>query len=300
MIKKEVSTNDYKIVHCHSPIGGVVCRLACRKARKKGTKIIYTAHGFHFFKGANWKNWLLFYPVEKLCSKCTDLLITTNGEDYNRASRWKTTMVKYVPGIGVCADKFNSCLCDREGLRLSFGFENDDFVLMSTGQISVRKNQEAIINAISKINNPKIKYLLVGTGELEDRLKLLVKELKLEDRVVFAGYRRDIGNLLHAVDAFVFPSLQEGLPVALMEAMAAGLPIVCSNIRGNIDLIDDGKGGCLVSPKDVDGFAAAILKIVSDDVLRAKMRECNLETIKRYDVSVVEQEMREIYSKVLN
>ena len=298
MIKKEVASKDYEIVHCHSPIGGVVCRMACRKARKKGTKVIYTAHGFHFFKGANFKNWLLFYPAEKLCSKYTDKLITINQEDYERASRWKTTSVDYVPGIGVSTEKFQLCSCDFEILRSSFGFQKDDFILMSTGQISVRKNQEVIIRALGKLNNHHIKYLLVGTGELEDKLKTLSKELKIEKQVVFAGYRRDISDLLHAVDAFVFPSLQEGLPVALMEAMASGLPIVCSCIRGNTDLIVDGKGGYLVAPRDVDGFAHAIKNMIENYEALQIMRETNIETMKNFDVAQVHKKMIEIYSSI--
>lgn len=298
MIKTEVMANDYKIVHCHSPIGSVVCRVACRKARRKGTKVIYTAHGFHFFKGANWKNWLLFYPIERLCAKYTDKLITINKEDYTRASNWSGLSVNYVPGIGVCTDKFKDQQCSRDSVRESLGLNKSDFVLMSTGQISVRKNQEVIIRALAKLNNTNVKYLIVGTGELEEKLKKLAAEAQVEKQIVFAGYRKDVSDLLHSVDAFVFPSLQEGLPVALMEAMASGLPIICSNIRGNTDLIVDGQGGYLVKAKDVDGFANAINKMMENYEQLQTMRQINVKTMENFDVTQVRKKMKDLYSSV--
>ena len=295
MIKAKVDKENYNLVHCHSPIGGVVCRLACRKARKRGTKVIYTAHGFHFFKGAPLKNWILFYPVEKMCAKVTDILITINGEDYSRAKAWKSVDVKYVPGIGVHTDRFSLDAVEDSSLREQLNFTTDDFVFMSTGQISVRKNQEAIIRAISKINNPKIKYLIVGTGELEKQLKLLAKELNVENRIIFAGYRGDVNKLLRVVDAFIFPSLQEGLPVALMEAMASGLPVICSNIRGNTDLIQHGEGGYLVEPRDYSGYAEAMLELYDNYDNLEEMRRVNIETMKSFDTKVINEKMKKIY-----
>ena len=272
-----------------------MCRLACRKARKRGTKVIYTAHGFHFFKGAPLKNWILFYPVEKMCAKVTDILITINGEDYSRAKAWKSVDVKYVPGIGVHTDRFSLDAVEDSSLREQLNFTTDDFVFMSTGQISVRKNQEAIIRAISKINNPKIKYLIVGTGELEKQLKLLAKELNVENRIIFAGYRGDVNKLLRVVDAFIFPSLQEGLPVALMEAMASGLPVICSNIRGNTDLIQHGEGGYLVEPRDYSGYAEAMLELYDNYDNLEEMRRVNVETMKSFDTKVINEQMKKIY-----
>ena len=151
--------------------------------------------------------------------------------------------VEYVPGIGIHTEEFKNVVVDRKVIRSEFGFSDDDFVFMSTGQISVRKNHEVVIRALAKVDDVKVKYLIVGFGEEEERLKKLVFELGLQDRVVFAGYRKNVKEILHSVDAFVFPSLQEGLPVALMEAMASGLPVLASRIRGNVDLVEDGKGG---------------------------------------------------------
>lgn len=300
MLKKLADDGQYKMVHVHSPIGGVVGRLAFKKARKAGTKVIYTAHGFHFFKGAPWLNWALFYPIERYCSKITDVLITINKEDYQRAMSWNSCKVEYVPGIGVDVETFKSVL-DKEkkdNLRREFGFTDNDFVFMSTGQISVRKNHEVVIRALAKVRNTHVKYLIVGFGELQDKLQALVDELGLKDRVVFAGYRGDVRDLLHVVDGFAFPSLQEGLPVALMEAMAAGLPVVCSRIRGNVDLIQDGEGGFIYDSRDVDGFAEGIRKISQGESVQ-KMGEINKKTMEKFDTSVVNTKMNSLYKELL-
>lgn len=296
IVKQLASKNEYKIVHCHSPIGSVICRLACIDARKKGTKVIYTAHGFHFFDGASKTAWMVYYPIEKECSKFTDVLITINQEDYKRAQQFHAKKVEYVPGIGVHTEAFHNALIDRAAKRKEFGFNGNDFVFMSTGQISIRKNHEVIIRALSKLNNPKVKYLIVGFGEEETRLKQLTEDLGVFSQVVFAGYRSDVKELLHCVDAFAFPSLQEGLPVALMEAMSVGLPVVCSRIRGNTDLIEDGKGGFLFKPHDVDGFAAGMKQIVSGDC--KQMSDINVDTMKRFDIHAVNKKMSDIYRNI--
>lgn len=298
MVKKLVGERHYKIVHCHSPIGGVIARLACRKARKKGTKVIYTGHGLHFYNGAPFINWFIFYPIERLCSKITDVLITINQEDYERVSSWNTCKVEYIPGIGVDTAAFKNVTINRQDIRRELGLSDDDFVFMSTGQISVRKNHETIIRAIAKIGNKKVKYLIVGFGELEKKLRYLAVQLNIHDQIVFAGYRDDVKKLLHAVDAFAFPSLQEGLPVALMEAMAVGLPIICSNIRGNVDLVEHGKGGFLYDAKDVDGFAKGMTRIVDTDVANT-MSHVNQENMKKFDRKIIMQCMNKIYCQQL-
>ena len=297
LVKNLAEERHYRIVHCHSPIGGVIARLACRKARKEGTKVVYTAHGFHFFKGSSLASWLIFYPIERLCTWLTDVLIVINQEDYKRAKAWNTCRVELVNGIGVHTQEFLDEKVDRKAYRKELGFGDDDFVFMSTGQVSVRKNHEVIIRAMAEIKNPKVKYLLVGFGELEERHKALVKELGIEDRVVFAGYRGDVKRLLHAVDGYAFPSLQEGLPVALMEAMAVGLPIVCSKIRGNVDLIENGKGGYLYDCQDVKGFAEGMEKIVAGE--GSEMGKINIETMKNFDIEAVNNQMRELYGELL-
>ena len=146
-----------------------------------------------------------------------------------------------------------------------------------------------------KVGNPRLKYLIVGNGDLEGYLKELVAELKLQEQVIFAGYRNDIRDLLHVADGFVFPSLQEGLPVALMEAMSAGLPVVCSSIRGNVDLIENGVGGWIYDPRDVDGFAEGIGNLLTAG---REFGEQNVQTVRRFDIGTVRDQMREIYDSL--
>ena len=296
LMKKLCEEERYDLIHTQSPIGGVVARMAAAKHRKKGTKVIYTAHGFHFFKGASLKNWLLFYPIEKFFSRYTDVLITINQEDYARANKFHAKRVAYVPGIGIDLEKF-AALTEPEtkALRAELGFSSRDYVLLSLGQLSHRKNQETMIRAMAQIEDKAVRYLLVGAGELEKHYRALITELHLENRVILAGYRRDIPKLLHMADCFVFPSRQEGLPVSLMEAMAAGVPVICSNIRGNTDLVTDRQEGILVDAGDVEGFADAIMEMKRDGNLAERCRRQAGIKIREFGRETVQECMREIY-----
>jgi glycosyltransferase involved in cell wall biosynthesis len=293
MVRNLVHKNKYEIIHCQSPVGGVIARLAAKKARKNGTKVIYTAHGFHFFKGAPLKNWMFFYPIEKFCAKYTDVLITINKEDYARAQKFKAKKVVYVPGVGIDTKKISSVIVNKSEKRKELGVPEDAFVLLSVGELSKRKNHEIIIRVLSTLKNNNLVYLICGQGDLEEYLRNLAKQLGVH--VILLGFRRDISELSLIADLFVFPSLQEGLPVALMEAMASGLPVVCSKIRGNTDLIEDGQGGYLVKANDVDGFANAIQKVTDDDENRNKKGQKNLEIIKKFDMLKIKEKMKKIY-----
>lgn len=243
-VKKLIKENRYNIIHIHSPIGGVCGRLAARKERKNGTKVIYTAHGFHFFKGAPAKNWLIYYPVEKWLSKYTDCLITINEEDYNLAKKkFKAKNVEYVPGIGVDENKFNFEMSreERNELRKSLGINEDDFVFIQVGELNNNKNQIMTIEAIKELvkENNKIKLLLVGIGDLKEYYENKIKEYNLEKSVFLLGYRNDVPKLLKISDVLISTSKREGLPVNILEAMFAGLPIIATNCRGNRDLVPD-------------------------------------------------------------
>ena len=294
-IKEICKENKYDILHCHSPIGGVLARFAFKEFRKKGGKLIYTAHGFHFFKGAPIKNWLIFYPIEKLCARYTDCLITINKEDYKRAQKFKTKKVKYIPGIGIDTEKIKNIKRDREILN-KFGIK-DEVVLVSVGELSDRKNHKVILEALEKIEDDYI-YIICGQGEKKEELVNLSKKLKIQNKVKFLGYRQDIKEILKASDIFCFPSKQEGLPVALMEAMASGLPVVCSNIRGNSDLIEEKKGGYLLEYNNSYEFLIKIHELINNDSLRKEMGEFNLEKIKDFDRKKVNNLMEEIYSEL--
>lgn len=294
-MKQLCAKEQYALIHTQSPIGGVVTRLAAGKIRKKGSKVIYTAHGFHFFKGASKKNWILFYPIEKFLSRYTDVLITINQEDYQRAQKFHAGKVCYVSGIGIDIQKFSEDIPDRAQVRESFGVTGQDFLLISVGQLSKRKNQETLIRAMAEISDKTIKYLIVGLGEYEQIDRELAKKLHVEDKVIFAGYHENVNALLHAADCFVFPSLQEGLPVSLMEAMAAQVPVICSRIRGNIDLITDGTEGILVEAMDVKGYAKAVMELKAHPKLAAEYRKNAFEKIKGFSIGAVHGQMEEIY-----
>lgn len=221
-LEKIINNEKYDIVHCHTPMGGVIGRLAARKARKHNTKVIYTAHGFHFFKGAPVINWLLYYPIEKFLSKYTDVLITINEEDYQRAKNFKAKRVEYIPGIGVDTSKFCNAVVDKDKKREDLSIPKDAFVAVSVGELNKNKNHQTAIKAIAKLNNSHIYYIICGRGANEKKLLGLAKKLGIDERIKLLGKRNDVLEILKASDLFIFPSLREGLSVALMEAMSAG------------------------------------------------------------------------------
>ncbi|MEL5898973.1 glycosyltransferase family 4 protein [Clostridium sporogenes] len=296
-LKKVMKENKFKLVHTHTPIASFIGRYAAKVTNTKN--VIYTAHGFHFFKGAPLKNWLLYYPAERLAARWTDCLITINSEDYEIASnRFKTGRVEYVPGVGIDTEKFNEIVLDKSLKRKELGIPDDAFLVLSVGELNKNKNHETIIKAIAKLNNPNVYYIICGQGVLENYLKDLINELGLQNNIKLLGYRRDIAEISKVSDMFVFPSFREGLSVALMEAMALRLPVVCSNIRGNVDLIKDGKGGYLVEPNDVFGFVYNINKIIEDAALKEDMGKYNKEVILKFDIGNVKKDMEKIYLKL--
>ena len=302
-LKKVIDEGHYDIVHCHTPVGAALTRLAAEDARKKGTKVFYTAHGFHFYDGAPLVNWLTYYPVEKYLARKTDVLITINKEDYNRAKKFKAGKVVYVSGVGIDLSKFKSKPYIRGQKRQELGFKEDDFLLLSVGELIERKNHRVVLEALAKLKKEPIYdhlyYLICGIGVLEDELKKLADDLGISDRVKFLGYRRDISDICNAVDVFVFMSYQEGLPVALMEAMACGLPVICSKIRGNTDLVDDGDNG-VFAVNNPDDVAMKIKKLGSIDQFRRTLADSAENSIKKFDLNEVEKQMAHIYGLSAN
>ena len=290
-LKQIVSEGNYDLVHCHTPIAAMCTRLACRKVRKNGIRVIYTAHGFHFYKGAPFKNWLLYYPVEKICAHFTDVLITINKEDYALAQKkMKAKKVEYVPGVGIDVSKFADAVVDRDAKRDEIGVPRDAFVLLSVGELNGNKNHETVIKALAEINNPEIHYVIAGRGRKKDYLENLAEEKGVKLHLL--GFRRDIPELDKVADVFVFPSYREGLSVSVMEAMASGLPIVCSRIRGNTDLVNE-NGGFLFDPMSIVECREAIEKIRLSNV--ASMGKYNYSVANEYEVRAINTHMKEIY-----
>lgn len=297
-LKDIIDKGDYDIIHCHTPVGAMLTRLAAKTARKHGTKVFYTAHGFHFYKGAPAINWLLYYPVEKWLSLYTDVLITINNEDYERAKTFNAGKVCYVPGVGIDLNKFNVGHIDKAKKRREIGVSTDDFVLLSVGELSPRKNHEVVIRAMSVLKNNdklnKLEYMICGRGNYETELRKIAQDLNVIEHVHFLGFRADIAEICNCADLFIFMSHQEGLPVALMEAMACGLPAVCSDIRGNTDLIEDQKTG-LIADNTPEAVAKAIVEVRQNNEMRKALASTALQKIKQFDLSSVENEMRMIY-----
>ena len=295
-LKKLFKEIHFDIVHCHTPMGGVLGRLAAKKYRKSGTKVIYTAHGFHFCKNAPKKNWLMFYPVEWLLAHWTDVLITINEEDYALAKKhMHAKRVEYVPGVGIDLQKFSSAVPDKGKngeFRKSLGIAESGKLVLSVGELNANKNHEAVIRALARIKDKSIHYAIAGTGDLLDYLENLANELGISDRVHLLGYRSDVADLYRAADLYIHPSLREGLSVALMEAIASKTAVICSDIRGNTDLV--GKNA-LFEPKNVNQIAEKICEYINRNNLEEI--EKNYASLKKFDLEEVVNDTKVIYSE---
>lgn len=262
-------------------------------------RVIYTAHGFHFYKNAGLLKWMCFYPVERYLARWTDALLTINKEDYNRAKKWiDKQKVYYIPGVGIGLENEN---IGSEKIREEFGIKKDDILYVSVGELTKRKNHVVVINAICNMvkKQKNIYYLICGSGKLEGKLKNKIEKMGLEKNVILTGYRTDVESILAAADVFVFPSHQEGLPVALLEAMKMGLPVVCSKIRGNVDLIKDGEGGYLVKDRKTESqYEKKMETLYRNETLRKKMGKINRKNIKKYEISQVEKRMKTVYRNI--
>ena len=289
-LRRLINSENFDLIHCHTPVGGVLGRLAAAKARRRGTKVLYTAHGFHFYKGAPLINWLLYYPVEKLCARLTDLLITINREDYALArAKFGAKRVEYVPGVGVDLGRFTPSREGRAELREALGIPESAKVILSVGELNANKNHETVIRAIA---DTELYYISAGAGDRQARLQRLIDELVPGGRVKLLGYRSDIAALCRAADVYALPSLREGLNLSLMEAMACALPVVCSRIRGNVDLIDP-EGGVMFDPRSAVECRQAIEALLSGDMPR--MGRYNLSKIKDFSAERVSGIMRDLY-----
>lgn len=296
-VRKLIKHNNYSMIHTHGPISSAIVRWAARSAN---IPLIYTAHGFQFCKGGPALDWVLFYPIEKYLSKYTDLLITINKEDYSLAkSNFKACQTVYVPGVGIDISKFARNDEIRLQKRTELGLRADDIVLFSVGELSIRKNHQVVIKAIAQIKNREnIKYFIAGQGGLKENLAGLVGSLCLENNVCFLDYRSDIAELLSAADIFVLPSLREGLAVAGMEAMAAGLPIIGSDARGIADYIVDGQNGFVCPANSVSAFADAIEKLINDRGLIIKQGKQAVSVVKQYEKVEINNIMKSLYEHI--
>lgn len=295
-LKSLLKKGNYEVVHCHTPVAAMLTRLAARKMRKKGTRVIYTAHGFHFFKGAPIKNWLIYFPVEWLCSFLTDTLITINTEDFEFAKKHlHAKRIEYVHGVGIDTEKFKNIEVDRDKKREELGIPKESFAVLSVGELNDNKNHETILRAIAKIDRKDIVYVICGQGNKKEYLENLAKELGLEERLILAGFRKDVVEIYKCCDLFAFPSKREGLGMAALEAMTCGLPVVGSNVHGIPDYLVDWETGFRCSPLDVDAFAGKIQMLIDDLDLRNIIGEKNKKVVEKFALENSIKEMKKIY-----
>lgn len=295
MFKNLVETEHYDIIHTHTPNASMIVRLACRNVRKQGTKIVYTAHGFHFYKGAPLKNWLMYYPVERFCAKYTDVLITINTEDFELAQKkFHVQDTFYVPGVGIDLSKIDDISPNRTAIRKTMNVPEDCMLLLSVGELNANKNHEIVVKALAKLNNPNVHYAIAGLGDKKEYLEQLATELGVQNQFHLLGYRTDAFSLYKTADVFVFPSFREGLSVSLMEAMASGSPVVCTRIRGNVDLIKNGKGGLLFAPTDEDALCSNLRTLIDHPNLIQEYGAYNKKAIEKFSLTNVLANMRNI------
>lgn len=282
-----VSKFDFDFVHCHTPLASAIVRVICHR---RGVKVIYTAHGFHFYNGAPLKSWMFYYPVEKILSRWTDVLITINKEDYRRAKKkFHAKRTVYVPGVGVDTKKFAPSSLGRKKIRAELGISEERTVLLSVGELNSNKNHEAVIRAINGLN---LTYIIVGQGELAEYLSSLATKMDVDLHLM--GFRSDVSDFYDAADVYVLPSIREGLNVSLMEAMASGLPCFVGKIRGNTDLIDE-MGGYFIDPKNI----LEIRHVISRGKENCSdMGAYNLKKISKYDARIVNKKISGIYAEI--
>lgn len=303
-LKEIMDAQNYQMIHCHTPTAGVLARLAARTTRRNGTKVIYTAHGFHFCKGASLLNWLIYYPIEKQLSAYTDCLITINNEDYSLATGrgFKAKQIAHVHGVGINTMQYKPVQkIEKWRLRQEEDYRTDDFILFYAAEFNKNKNQQLLIRAIALIKEqvPQLKLLLAGQGSLLEPLRALAAQLGVDSMVHFLGQRDDIAALLPMCDVAVASSLREGLPVNIMEAMACGLPIVATKNRGHSELVSSGVNGFIIEQNDPVLFAQRLKQLSESIELRQTMGNRSLQFVQKYGLLPVMQELGGIYESVM-
>ena len=307
---KIIDENDIDIVHCHNPMGGVAARIAARAGKRK-PKVIYTAHGFHFYKGAPIMNWLLFYTVERFLARYTDIIVTINREDYIRAKKFrlkKNGEVYLIHSVGVNKEKFAPRPELRETKRAELGIPADAFHIVTAAELNENKNQKVVIEAVAALKNKSkidadkaynIYYTICGKGPNEDKLRELIKAYGLENNVGLLGYRTDMDEILQTADVFAFPSIREGLGVAAIEALMCNVPLIAADNRGTREYASDGNNGIVCRYDAVDEFEEAIELLYGNTAYRKRMADRCRESVKKFTIEEVEKTMTKVYIRAL-
>ena len=297
-LKELLSREQYDLVHTHTETGGLLLKLA--HSAKGKSKFVYTPHGMSFWKGSSLKSQLLYKPLERWICSGMDMNLAMNREELEYLESWNRNNATYVHGIGLDVSRMQKPKRRAEEVRAEFDVKENELLVASIGELDDNKNHITVIRALAKSGRKNWKYVVCGVGPNKDKLLKAADELGVESQVVLAGYRSDIPDILNATDIFVFSSFHEGMPVSALEAMACGLPIIASEIRGNVDIINDGVNGYLFSPTDSDILSKKIVSLMDDANKRKTMSYKNLEIIKEFSIEAVKEELKAIYSKVLS
>lgn len=295
-LKQIIKEGRFDFIFCHEPVGGMMGRLAGKRC---GKKVIYMAHGFHFFKGAPLKHWLLYFTAEYLLAFLTDACITINKEDYAISKKMHAKRKYYIHGIGI-QPKINESVITPDVLKKKLGIRAGDVVLMSVGELSERKNHQVIIEAMHLMQKKDIKLVICGEGKLREKLEALCKKFELENSVIFTGFVKNVGDYLSICDIFIYPSLWEGLGIAGLEAMAKKLPIIGADRRGIKDYVLHEKTGLLFEPHDSRTLADEIEKLISDPVFENKLVKNSQKIVPMFGLENVKKELELIYQKEFN
>ena len=293
-LKQLQKERKFDLIYCQQPVGGLMGRLIGKKFK---IPVIYTAHGFHFFKGCSFKSKLIYKTVEKWLSKYTDILITINDEDFEAAKKMKAKNVAKINGIGMAFNKYEPLTETRQQIRNSLNLTDEDFVIVTVAEFIKRKNYNTMLETIKELKNrnENVKFVICGRGQEEENIKSQIKQLGIEENVLLLGFRKDINRILTASDMFMLASFQEGLTLSVIEAMSFGLPCVVSDVRGNRDLIVDGKGGFVVETENESMFADKIQSLSKNQEMRKQFADFNKEESKKYTIESVKKQLEEIY-----
>ena len=296
-LKELLSREQYDLVHTHTETGGLLLKLAHSEKRK--SKFIFTPHGMSFWKGSSLKSQLVYRPLERWICSAMDMNIGMNMEEVENLEQWNKRTAHYVHGVGLNVARMQNPSRSREQMREEFGLAESDKFIASIGELDDNKNHITVIKALATLGRKDFKYVVCGVGPNKDMLLAEAECTGLKENVILAGYRSDIPDVLNAADIFVFPSFHEGMPVSALEGMACSLPVVCSAIRGNVDVVKDGDNGYLFKPSDVDTLSRQIALLMDNEALRQQMGAKNKEIVREFSLEAVTEELKAIYSKVL-
>lgn len=300
---KSVLKEKYNLIHCHTPIVGILTRLLAQKYRKDGTKVIYTTHGFTFTDRSTKKNWLVYFSAEKIMSYYCDAIVTINHEDYNNAKKMHCKHVYLLPSVGLDNSRFRKVVIDRNKYREQFGISSNELMVLAVGELSKRKNHQIVIKAIAEIeDSDKYIFVICGRAIANSTIQQELQELanRLGVRIVFAGHRHDIAEINACADVAVIPSIREGFGMTGVEALASGVPVVGSDVQGIREYVIPGKTGYLCNPFDEHQFADAIKKISEMSFSeREKIAVACKQKAEEFDVSKSISAMKNIYQEVL-